>query len=345
MKSRVQLSALIGAALCAVTSTLCQANDLLIVDRIASSVYRYSSAGDFLNVVVNDATNLQSPDGIAVSPDGTKLFVASANNNSVIRYDYNATLGAATNPTTFANDTVGLAFPNALKFSEDGTKLYVSNLNGTGVTQLNAADGSLAGPPLLGNFAVGASYSGIDFAPDGRLIVGIYADFSNFQGSALIENPTGTALDSFIPPSNDLAFSAGVMVHGNDLYLSTNAPPVPSPPFGSGTIYRFNATTGAPDPSFTPVTGLPYPQGMIPAPDGNGFLLGILGAANGEGRIDRYAYDGTYLGLFAASGDGITAFKEATAFAVVSIPEPTSLALFGVALASACFVRARRTVR
>jgi hypothetical protein len=332
MNSRVKFTALLGAAVCALASTVGQASDLLVVDRLSASVYRYSSSGSFLNVVVNDTVNLQAPDGVAVSPDLTKLFVASAQNNSVIRYDYNATLGTATNPITFANDSDGLSFPNALKFSQDGSKLYVTNLNGTGVTQLNAADGTVAGPPLLGNFQFGASYSGIDYAPDGRLIVGIYADFATFQGSALISNAAGTALDSFVPASNDLAFTAGVMVHGNDLYLSTNAPPTATPPFGSGTIYRFNATTGAPDASFTPVTGLAYPQGMIPAPDGNGFLLGILGAANGEGRIDRYAYDGTYMGLYAASGNGINAFKEATAFTVVSIPEPASAGLIGIAL-------------
>ena len=37
------------------------------------------------------------------------------------------------------------------------------------------------------------------------------------------------------------------------------------------------------------------------APDGNGFLAGILGFTNGSGNISRYAFDGTFLSTFAAA--------------------------------------------
>ena len=57
---------------------------------------------------------------------------------------------------------------------------------------------------------------------------------------------------------------------------------------------------------------------MAEAPDGNGFLAGILGFANGAGSISRYAFDGTFLSTFAVpSQDG---FTEATAFVVVPTP-------------------------
>jgi hypothetical protein len=55
------------------------------------------------------------------------------------------------------------------------------------------------------------------------------------------------------------------------------------------------------------------------APDGNGFVAGILGFSNGSGNISRYAFDGTFENTFASSGGG--GFTEATAFVAV----PTSL--------------------
>jgi DNA-binding beta-propeller fold protein YncE len=340
----MKLSTLFSIATCAtaLVATLSQANDLLVVDRTLGSVYRYSADGDFLNIVVKDTANLQGPAGIVLSPDQKKLYISNTQSSTVFQYDYNLATGMATNPTLFADSTAGLAFPNGLKFSQDGTKLYVANLGGTGVAQLSSADGSPAGFPLFGPQSGGAGYSGLDFAPSGRLIAGVYSDFTTFQGSADIANSTGSALENLVSPSFDLALTAGVMVHGNDLYLSTNASSSPSPPVGAGGVYRFNATTGAADPTFSSVTGLAYPQGMVPALDGNGFLLGILGESDGAGRIDRYAFDGTFLGLFAASGDGTSAFKEATAFAVVAIPEPMSGGLIGIALISLSCVRSRR---
>jgi hypothetical protein len=56
----------------------------------------------------------------------------------------------------------------------------------------------------------------------------------------------------------------------------------------------------------------------VPAPDGNGFFASILGAQNGEGRIDRYGFDGTFIGTFAPhAGPGENGFTEATAFTFV----------------------------
>jgi hypothetical protein len=66
------------------------------------------------------------------------------------------------------------------------------------------------------------------------------------------------------------------------------------------------------------ITGVGFPQDLEEAPDGNGFLAGILGFTNGSGSISRYAFNGTFLSTFAVpSEDG---FTEATAFVVVPTP-------------------------
>ena len=124
-----------------------RAADLLVADRLSNSVYRYSDSGALLGTVVDHSTDLNQPAGIGISPDSKELFVSSSQNNRVMKYDYNAATGVATNPTVFADASDGLAFPNDIQFSPDGSKIYVANLGGGGVARFNV-DGSSAGSPL-----------------------------------------------------------------------------------------------------------------------------------------------------------------------------------------------------
>lgn len=306
---------------------------LLVADRLSNSVYRYSASGTLLGTVLTDNVNLLGPSGIAISPDQTKIFVTSTGNNQVVQYDYSVATGLATNGSVFANGSDGIAFPSAVKYSQDGSKVYVSNLGSTGVAQFNP-DGSSAGAAINGAIGGGAffQYSGLAFAPGGELLVGAYKDFpAGTSGAVAKSNLPITGLSDFVAGSTSLNGVSSLMVNGNDLYVSA---------MDAGSITRYNATTGALDGAFG-ITGLPSPQGMIASPDGNGFLAGILGAANGAGYISRYAYDGTLLGTFASPGGG--GFVEATAFAAVAIPEPATLGMLTVAVAALGLTVRRRT--
>jgi hypothetical protein len=98
------------------------------------------------------------------------------------------------------------------------------------------------------------------------------------------------------------------MIHDGYIYVSG---------MFSSNIRRFALSDGQMDASWG-ITGVAFPQGLAEAPDGNGFLAGILGIVNATGNISRYAFDGTLLSTFAApSEDG---FTEATAFVVVATP-------------------------
>lgn len=91
------------------------------------------------------------------------------------------------------------------------------------------------------------------------------------------------------------------------------------------------------------ISGLAFPQDLILAPDGNGFLVGVLGFAEGAGNISRYSFDGSFLGTFASAGVG--GFTEATAFALVPalVPEPSSFVLIAVAFGSVVAFKRRRS--
>jgi hypothetical protein len=297
-----KLALLVGIAAFWGAPSESRAADLLVADRLSNSVYRYSAAGALLGTVVDHSTDLNQPAGIGMSPDFKELFVSSSQNNRVMKYDYDAATGVATNPTIFADAAGGLAFPNDIQFNPDGSKVYVANLGG-GVSRFNT-DGSSAGPKL--DLPDSAEASSMKFTSTGELLAGA---FSN--GGVAISNSDVSAFPGYlVQPSPAITGATGLMIHDGYLYVSG---------LFTTSIRRFALSNGQIDASWG-ITGVGFPQDLEEAPDGNGFLAGILGFANGSGNISRYAFDGTFLGTFAGAGQG--GFTEATAFVVV----PTQLA-------------------
>src|SRR5271166_3441600 len=79
-----------------------------------------ATTGDAINADL--ITGLNGPQGLALSGDGTTLFVANTGGNTV--GEYNATTGTAIN----ANFITGLNTPVGLALS-DGPALFVTNNN------------------------------------------------------------------------------------------------------------------------------------------------------------------------------------------------------------------------
>ena len=288
------------------------AADVLVADRLSNSVYRYSDTGTLLGTVLTDNVNINQAVGLALSPDLSQLYVASFQNARVMRYDYNHEAGTVSNPVIFAEGGAdNLISPNAILFSEDGNTIYVSNLGGSGVARFNV-DGTSAGAPLMfptpppPDFQPFFQFSGLALAPIGELLVAAFQDFpAGANGKVGRLNAAGTELEDFLDAAPSLNGASGLLVHGEHLYVTGM--------FASN-IQRFRLADGELDPSFN-VTGLAFPSGLVEAPDGNGFLVGILGIVDGEGHIARYDFDGNLLGTFVNHGNG--GFVEGTAFIVV----------------------------
>ncbi|WP_442483681.1 SMP-30/gluconolactonase/LRE family protein [Aeoliella sp. SH292] len=338
---QARLALLLVAASFAFAPGACQAYEVLVADRAdggSPNVYRYNSNGVLLGSVIADTTGLSLPTGLALSPDGTKLYVSSSGNNSVLQYDYNVATGTATNPSVFADAADGLSQPSTIKFSPDGNTIYVSNLEPTqfagGVSQFDLS-GNPAGFPLFGGSIF--SYSGLDFTAAGELVVGGFAN-ANFEGGVLKSNGSLTGLNDLVAPTTTIAGAAGVAVDGDDVYVTG---------LFAGTIMKYDVNSGVQDFTFGVFTpnpaDNPFFQGIAIAPEGNSLLVGILGQGNMgplPSSIARYGFDGSFLGTFAAAGGG--GFGEATAFITI-IPEPASVVLLGGTLVGLLGWRLRRT--
>ncbi len=96
------------------------------------------------------------------------------------------------------------------------------------------------------------------------------------MGGILKSNSAITDADGFnVGPTSSLLNGAGaIAVKGNDIFIAS---------LFSSSVRAFNAITGAPDPAFTPITGLGFPESISIAPDGNSLLVGILGPSGRPG--------------------------------------------------------------
>jgi len=124
----------------------------------------YAVNGDTLTAgtpfVVPVAT--QAPLGVAFSPDGSRVYVAAADNTVTAGslYVFNPATGAVID-----SETVGFV-PTAVAVSPNGNLAVVTNKNSDSVSVYNAASGN---PTIVNTIGVGAGAqpTGIAFSPNG----------------------------------------------------------------------------------------------------------------------------------------------------------------------------------
>jgi DNA-binding beta-propeller fold protein YncE len=248
-----------------------------------------------------DGHGLDSPGGVAVSPDGKNVYVSSIFSNAVARFNRNTTTGAISQPAGPAGcisetgsgpcaDGHGLSYPAGVAVSPDGKNVYVASASSRAVTRLNrntttgaitqpagaagcvSEDGT--GPCADGH---GLSPFSVAVSPDGKSVYAASAVPSN--GVALftrdtttgaITQPAGTAgcvSQTGAGPCVDgrgLSGAAGVAVSadGTSVYVSS---------LGSSAVARFDrrTTTGAiTQPAG--VAGCVSEDGTGPCADGHG---------------------------------------------------------------------------
>lgn len=286
--TRLQCALLFAAVALLNQTSMLAAPQVLVADRLTGRVLSYDVDGNFTGVVVDDPNNLDEPSGLTLSPDRSKLYVTSRQGDSVVRYDFNGT--TASNPQVIIDS--GVNGPTNLLFSEDGQTLYVANLgdqtmfgfDGSTVSQFDP-NGASAGPDLTGGLESGRT--GLAFDPAGNLMVSAFG-----EGTVYKYNSGTQSFEVFIGPESLLAGTGNLLVVGNDLIV---------PGGFSGSVLKYDAITGTEDPNFGPIFDLEFPGSIALAPDGSGFLLGVIGFVDGTGRIEKYDFDGQLIEVYAAN--------------------------------------------
>jgi DNA-binding beta-propeller fold protein YncE len=323
--------------------SIAEAGQYLVADRLLGRVLRYSSGGSYLGTLINDPTLGVGPtaggiSGITLSPNQSRLYVSDRSSNRIAVFSYNGSSASKLFDITAVSAAPSTLFvPATVLFSQDATKIYAANLGpftplpaGNTVAQLTP-NGASAGPDLTGGPMVGRS--GLAFNPAGDLLV---SSFSLFGDGGVLRFNSGT--NQFVPLVTDrpeLRGAGNLLVVGNDLYVAAG---------GGGRVGKFNATTGAIVSSFGTsgyIPNLAFPASLALGPNGNSLLVGVLGATNGDSRVDEYDFNGNLLRVWASDthlanfpgGDGqppvasAFGFSEPTGIVFSTIPEPSSVVL------------------
>jgi YVTN family beta-propeller protein len=199
------------------------------------------------NAVVSQvATQGGQSFGLAVSPNGQRVYVTNTWNNTVSVIDT-----SKATPALVATVQVG-STPGGITVSPDGTKVYVANFGANTVSVINTATNSVVGKPI----AVGANPYGLAVSPDGsRVYVGNFSSNS----VSVIDAAAATPATISTIGVGALPFGIALSPDGTVLYVAN----------GADTVSVINTKTGAVTSTVTVDSAPEYSwHGIAISPDG-----------------------------------------------------------------------------
>jgi YVTN family beta-propeller protein len=188
---------------------------------------------------------------VAVTPDGSKVYVANSHTNTV------SVIDTATNTVVGSPITVGTG-PEGVAVTPDGSKVYVANLGGT-VSVIDTATNTVVGSPMSG----GTNPLGVAVTPDGSKV---YVT-NNFNGTvSVIATATNTVVGSPIAVGGNPE-GVAVTPDGSKVYVA-NA--------GGTTVSVIDTATNTVIGS--PITVGTFPFGVAVTPDGSKVYVANFGS-------------------------------------------------------------------
>ncbi len=174
----------------------------------SEATYAYITNGGSNTVsVIDTATNTviatvnvgDRPQGVAVSPDGTVVYVTN----------YGGTVSVIDTATNTVTSTVSVGTnPNGIAVTADGEKVYVTNYGGNTVSVIDTASNTVAATVTVGNNPFGIAISGSE------------AYVTNDRDRTISIIDTGTdAVKATVNLINE--FPGGIAVKGSEVYVTS----------------------------------------------------------------------------------------------------------------------------
>jgi YVTN family beta-propeller protein len=267
----------------------------------------YITGDSNLVTVIDAATNTVAatipvgagPAGIAVSPDGSRAYVANYTSKNV------SVINTATN-TVIATVTASYN-PNGIVVSPDGKRVYVSD-DYSYMSVIDATNNT-----LITNQVVLSESAGIAISPDGKIVyvlevnnntvLGINsADYSIVSSVTVGGKPTGIAISADgnrLYVTNAASGSVSVISTASNTVVSTIA--VGSGPYSIGNFITNGTGCSGSSVKFT-ITVQPHAPAITA-----GALLGNISSCAGSASVSPY------IGQFIVSGNNLASNITATA--------------------------------
>jgi outer membrane protein assembly factor BamB len=266
---------------------------LLVSGYFSNNVAIYDACnGRFLRQL-DQASRIRGAQAVRLNPADDLIYVVSEGNDQIQRYrhdDYSFV-------DVFAQ-FAGNIDPDGLAFGLDG-RVYVASYGTSSVLELDRHTGQVIGSVLPNGSGLVGADNGMMVSAAGLLYVPGY----DSNTVARVNPANGQVQGTFVAAgAGGLVNTRGIVDEGDTILVGGE---------GSGSVYRFNASTGA--LVGTLASGFSRPTGMTLA--ANGELLVLAG--NRVRRIDRGS--GAELGTLANGADG--GISGGTFIALVSAQE------------------------
>ena len=256
--------------------------------------------------------------------DGTSIWVANSNSNSVMKM--NPATGAAGAPIPVGLNPIALAY--------DGTSIWVANFDSNSVMKINRATGTAGAPIPVGLKPIALAYDGTSIwvaisgsssvvkinpttgAVGSPIPVGLYPNALAYDGKSIWVANSGSGSVMKINPATD-AVGAPITVGTNPYSLAYDGTSIWVANLGSNSVMKINPANGAVG---SPITVGSYPYAL--AYDGTSIWVANFGGnsvqkinpstetAGAPIAVDiapiALAYDGTSIWVAHFSGNNVT---------------------------------------
>jgi YVTN family beta-propeller protein len=157
-----------------------QSSGAVITEKVVADPKTGAAASGTVTVLDTDGNILDQeidvglhPNAIIASPDGSRIYVANGNDDTVSVIDtatnrVTKTIDVMIDPSELPTGTIG-ASPNAVALSPDGKYLYVADgtINAVAVVKLNNNEGE---SKVIGFIPTGAYPGGLSISKDGKIL-------------------------------------------------------------------------------------------------------------------------------------------------------------------------------